>query len=208
MSRKGCKDLKPRKRRAVGSRKGTKATSKEKTKAAKSKLRAGNRKCTRCKVVFYKERGILKGLCPRCREHCKRCDVLLTEDNKWKPSKGKKLYMCKACKFCKRTSRDYMLVHNYGMTSNEYDEILKLQNGVCWICQRPPKEGGNKLAVDHLHSKGEKKRNPREKRGRVRGLLCWHCNAALGKFDDSVTKLRRAADYLERWLAQEVLKEK
>ena len=62
------------------------------------------------------------------------------------------------------------------------------------------------MAVDHLHSKGENKRDPREKRGRVRGLLCWHCNAALGKFGDSITKLRRAAKYLEAWPAQQILK--
>ncbi len=103
-------------------------------------------------------------------------------------------------------ARDTQLVKGYGITSPEYDAILKAQGGVCWICEQPPKKGGNRLAVDHLHSKGENKRNPREKRDRVRGLLCWACNGAIGKFRDDITRLRRAADYLECWPAQQILK--
>ncbi len=77
---------------------------------------------------------------------------------------------------------------------------------MCYICQKPPKEGGNRLAVDHLHSRGESKRNPREKRARVRGLLCWHCNKGLGVYKDNIIRLRRAADFLEQWPAQKILK--
>ncbi len=214
MSRIGCKDSKPRKKRTgPGPNTGKKASAESLVKARAGKLRAGNRKCTRCKVVFYKERGVLKGLCLRCREHCSRCDVLLTEENRWTPSKGSKAYQCKPC-FKRRyvikgvkglSERDFRLNKAFGITVDEYEEILKRQNGTCWICEKPPKEGGNRLAVDHLHSKGEKKRNPREKRGRVRGLLCWGCNAAIGKFKDDITKLRRAAEYLEVWPAQQVL---
>jgi hypothetical protein len=104
--------------------------------------------------------------------------------------------------------RDYNLTRNYGITLPEYEAMLEAQGGVCYICGGAPKEGRRRLHVDHLHSKGEKQRNPREKRGRVRGLLCWGCNAAIGKFRDDVTKLRRAADYLELWPAQAILKEK
>lgn len=180
-----------------------------------SRMRAGRRKCSRCKTVWNKPKGVLTTLCSHCKSHCSRCDVFITEENK--SIRDIKRYICKHCwnelnknspGYNKKSiwTRDYNLNRRFGITVNEYEDILKLQNGVCYICKRPPKEGGNRLAVDHLHSKGENKRNPREKRGRIRGLLCWHCNAALGKFRDDITKLRRAADYLEVWPAQQVLK--
>ena len=180
--------------------------------------RAGKRKCYRCKELWYRERGVASKICGRCETHCVRCDVELTEDNITTKQRKSRLFYCSTClseikKLCwkndsgrRERARDGALVKNYGITSVEYDAMLKAQNGACWICEKPPKEGGNRLAVDHLHSKGEKQRNPREKRGRCRGLLCWHCNSALGKFGDSVTKLRRAALYLETWPAQKILK--
>jgi len=45
----------------------------------------------------------------------------------------------------------------------------------------------NLLYVDHCHSSGK-----------VRGLLCHHCNTALGKFQDSVEVLSSAIDYLRK----------
>ena len=183
-------------------------------------FRAGKHKCSRCKVVWNRKRGYKSKICPRCKEHCSRCDVFLTKENTTSDSINKTTYWCKVCtsewtKLFKKKNdptgdkhRDYYLVNKYGITVNEYNAILKLQNGECYICGKIPAVGQNRLAVDHLHSKGENKRNPREKRGRVRGLLCWQCNRAIGTFKDDITKLRRAAEYLEAWPAQQVLKEK
>ena len=185
---------------------------KARTKAAK--LRAGNRKCFRCKVVFYKNRNEIRTLCDRCQLHCARCDEPLTVETLPKVQ-IKQAHQCANCQNetaniakyrIKDKWRDAYLVKTYGITSVEYDAILKAQNGGCWVCGKVPSKGHNKLAVDHLHSKGEKKRNPREKRGRVRGLLCWQCNSAIGKFGDDIHKLKRAALYLEVWPAQKVLK--
>ncbi len=179
-----------------------------------SKLRAGKRKCRRCKVVFYKPRGPHVLLCPRCKTHCSRCDVLLTVANK--STHSTKAYECLDCRkeigfntrsrdCAKIRQRERHLLTKYGITVNEYEAMLESQKGVCFICGNPPKKGGPRLHVDHLHSKGENKRNPREKRCRIRGLLCWHCNQAIGKFKDDVTRLRKAADYLETWPAQKIL---
>ena len=152
-------------------------------------------------------------MCERCRSHCSRCDAEFTDDN---TPTLKRSAMCKSCVEervylynidNKSKARDIALVRTYGITAVEYEAMLKAQGGVCWICEQPPKENKRRLAVDHLHSKGENKRNPREKRGRCRGLLCWPCNRAIGTFKDDVTKLRRAADYLEAWPAQQILKE-
>lgn len=38
-----------------------------------------------------------------------------------------------------------------------------------------------------------------------RGLLCWHCNKGIEKFDDSPKRLRAAAEYLERFYVQQTI---
>jgi hypothetical protein len=108
----------------------------------------------------------------------------------------------------KEINRDRHLVRTYGITVVEYDAILAEQKGACWICKNKPKKGQRRLAIDHRHVKNDKKQNPRKTRTRVRGLLCWNCNAAIGKFNDNIANLRAAADYLEQLPAQKVLKEK
>ncbi len=81
--------------------------------------------------------------------------------------------------------RAWKLKDQYGITPEEYDKILAHQGWVCFICQRPPKPGGKRLSVDHDHTTGL-----------TRGLLCWGCNSALGKFRDSTEKILRAAAYI------------
>ncbi|KKN92363.1 hypothetical protein LCGC14_0208540 [marine sediment metagenome] len=194
--------------------KGSKCTKVHIAKVNKSKReRAGNRKCRRCKKVFYKAKGVIEYLCLRCKSHCIRCDIELTDETKVKspqPCEGR----CNSCKVelaaltkgnAGFKQRDYNLNRNFGITVPEYDAILEAQGGGCWICSKTPLQGQRRLAVDHLHSKGEKKRNPRERRGRIRGLLCGQCNRALGKFKDNIEHLRKAACYLETWPAQKIL---
>lgn len=81
-------------------------------------------------------------------------------------------------------SQEREIVKKYGITEDQYQQILELQNGVCAICLRHQRY--KRLSIDHDH-----------KTKRVRGLLCNWCNRALGKFVDSVVRLRRAAEYLE-----------
>lgn len=76
----------------------------------------------------------------------------------------------------------------YGMTLEQYRELDAAQGGVCAICRQPPAKRGytsNRLHVDHDHQTG-----------RVRGLLCEHCNHAIGKLEDSPELLMRAAQYV------------
>lgn len=176
--------------------------------------RAGKRKCTRCKVVWNRPKGSMGMLCERCTTHCSRCDTELVVGHKLQ---GRYKYECNACKTERQLQsekdtgwnrRDYSLVYRFGITAVEYDAMLKRQDGACWICEKVPSKRQNRLAVDHLHVKGERRHAGRNKRARIRGLLCWSCNAAIGKFKDNVTHLRKAAEYLEVWPAQQYLKEK
>ena len=71
----------------------------------------------------------------------------------------------------------------------EYERLHQLQSGLCAICRGPETIknhlGIRRLAVDHDH-----------KTGKIRGLLCSHCNTAIGKFKDKVEYLIAAAIYL------------
>ena len=78
-------------------------------------------------------------------------------------------------------ARDYHLRARYGMTEEEVNGLIEKQNGICPICQAEP----NSWHVDHDHDTGV-----------VRGVLCHHCNTALGNFRDDVKLLERAIAHL------------
>jgi hypothetical protein len=85
----------------------------------------------------------------------------------------------------KRVSdRKSHLKRKYGITLEQYDEMLAAQGGGCAICGRPPRDDIS-LHVDHCHDSSD-----------VRGLLCFRCNNALGDFDHDERLVRAAADYL------------
>ena len=187
---------------------------KTRAKQKRSKARAGNRKCHRCKMVFYREKGKAYIICLYCRTHCSRCDAELVKENHTAYNKSRKQYMCNSCASWygkqaykkdggARKVRDNRLCRTYGITIVEYEAILKEQKGVCWICGKSQKK--RTLAVDHKHVKQDKKQNPREARARVRGLLCWMCNRALAAYKDDPEVLERAAAYLRATPAQKIL---
>lgn len=90
-------------------------------------------------------------------------------------------------------AHDARVEREYGITGAEYDALMKLQGGVCFVCQQPPKS--KRLAVDHDHATGI-----------VRGLLCageWGCNfSVLGGLekrakDGGLAAAKRLVAYLE-----------
>lgn len=76
---------------------------------------------------------------------------------------------------------------NYGITLAEWDTLFESQSGCCAICGTSEPGGfGNRLAVDHCHETKV-----------VRGLLCMHCNQAIGKMHHDVRVLQAAITYLQ-----------
>lgn len=76
----------------------------------------------------------------------------------------------------------------YGISPEDVAALHERQNGRCAICGRVPNGTDQRtysLHVDHDHVSG-----------RVRGLLCNHCNLALGHFGESTKRLERALAYL------------
>jgi hypothetical protein len=84
-----------------------------------------------------------------------------------------------------KSSREYHLLRVYGITLEQYLDLLKKQDGNCAVCKRDHKEFPVSLAVDHDHHSGA-----------IRGLLCAFCNQrVIGRHRDPEL-LQRAADYL------------
>lgn len=81
--------------------------------------------------------------------------------------------------------REARLLREFGITVEEYDRLLSLQDGRCARCRREPQRR-HRLAVDHCH-----------KTGRVRGLLCGPCNTYLGRLEANLAELENDLIYIE-----------
>jgi hypothetical protein len=82
--------------------------------------------------------------------------------------------------------RNKKLKRVYGIDIQTYAQMLESQGGVCAICGKGETRSTSKnLQVDHCHNSS-----------RVRGLLCFKCNTALGSFEDNPQLLVSAIAYL------------
>jgi hypothetical protein len=140
-------------------------------------LAAGEKRCSRCKVVkplaeFWERRAQSRGAracwCKPCQRDAER------ERNAADPSRPLRVAHQNRKK-------------NYGMTAAEFDTMICEQAGRCAACDDPFGQGTHDTHVDHCHTTG-----------RIRGLLCHRCNKALGNVRDSVAHLMCLVDYLGR----------
>ena len=92
-----------------------------------------------------------------------------------------------SAKRCARRRQNYRLKRDYGITLEQYEDMVAAQAGLCKICEQPPREG-RRLAVDHDHGDG-----------RVRALLCENCNRGIGLFAEDPGLLMSAVWYLAEW---------
>lgn len=114
----------------------------------------------------------------RCghRNHCARNrEAHNAKARRWRAANPEKV---------REINRRADLKNKYGLTPEDYEQILSKQDGRCAICRAPARSGY--LCVDHDHVTGD-----------VRGLLCGRCNAVLGYAEDSPVTLRSAIHYLE-----------
>jgi hypothetical protein len=82
-----------------------------------------------------------------------------------------------------RDSHADKLKQTYGLSTADYNAMLRQQNGACAICRQKSAE---RLCVDHCH-----------KTRRVRGLLCRKCNTGLGCYGDDPERIAAAIAYLQ-----------
>jgi len=84
--------------------------------------------------------------------------------------------------------RNNRLKKVYGISLEQYDDMLEAQDNMCFICEKTPEDNGKRLGVDHNHITNE-----------VRGLLCDNCNTAIGLLQDDPELCTLAAEYLRSY---------
>lgn len=94
--------------------------------------------------------------------------------------------------FCIRCGKDLELQQKYGISIEVYESWLSKQNGKCACCGSlnafTPKSSRGNFVVDHCHVTGK-----------IRGLLCFNCNTAIGKLGDVSVGVFKAYEYLRRF---------
>jgi len=124
---------------------------------------------------------------------CSVCFRLLPLDA-FSKAKGKRKGRCPECKRCRKEYKAQTREHNrwvalhrlYGVTKEQFEMMLKSQQGSCKICGTDSPGQHGVFVVDHCH-----------KTGKVRGLLCSRCNTSIGQMDHDPGKLQLAIKYLE-----------
>jgi hypothetical protein len=131
-------------------------------------------------------------------DECHHCGDTDAEFYASYPSKCKKCVVKRTKAWADKNPekvRQYSRLAKHGITQEEYDALLVLQDGRCAICGTDAPGGTGTWHIDHDHSCC----GPKQKRfcGKcVRGLLCVSCNWGLGHFKDDPKVLLEAADYL------------
>ena len=143
-----------------------------------------NKKCPLCKKLvplsdFSKAKSRPNG----AGTYCKKCARIVAK--KWRENNPEKTY--------RKNRHPGYLKHKYGLTLEQYDQMVEDQGGVCVVCGKPETALGTggqikRLTVDHNHNTGE-----------IRALLCDGCNKVLGYAKDDPMLLLQLAIYLEKY---------
>lgn len=120
-------------------------------------------------------------------QRCGVCKQDLPVEDFYRDEKGRPRCACKPCS--RSRTRDANLRINYGLSPEDRRLMNEAQGRRCALCGRPPSGKGKNsiLQVDHDH-----------RTGKVRALLCNHCNSGLGYFRDDEAMLLRAIEYLRQ----------
>lgn len=141
--------------------------------------------------------GVNMKKCSKCKKVKK-----LSEFSKRTTARDGLMFQCKLCSKeyaqkpeakarSKVNKRNFCFKRNYGITLEQYRNMLTNQNNVCSICGKEEtvvvRGTRHILSVDHCHGTN-----------RIRGLLCGKCNRGLGAFDDNIDVMASAISYLKQ----------
>lgn len=145
-------------------------------------------KCQKCnEILTYSGRGRHPKYCSDlCR---KTQQTIRSRKSHVKTRKGVKLEDLSFEERERRRTqqRKHHLMSTYGISLEQYQDLLKQQDNSCGVCGKHKSEEKKNFHVDHNHETGE-----------IRGLLCNYCNRrVIGRHKDPEI-FRKAASYLDK----------
>ena len=153
-----------------------------------------NKVCIQCKKekphtneFFHTDTSMKDNLFSCCKVCANNRSAMYRQKNKDGISEYNKQYHKNNKEKNNVSALSYKLKRQYGIDFDDYNAMLFKQNHRCCICNSHEDDFKRRLAVDHCHTTGK-----------VRGLLCHHCNISLGNFKDDPKLLKRAIKYLEK----------
>jgi hypothetical protein len=130
--------------------------------------------------------------CPTCKISYPRTSEFFNKD------KNRKFGLGFYCRDCTREhskkykgKRDTRLMRLYGITEQEFNDMLVEQDYCCACCDKHMSESEKTMNVDHDH-------NVTGPEG-IRGILCWSCNVGIGHLGDEIDGVEKALEYLKRY---------
>ena len=147
---------------------------------------SGCRKCAKDRAAKYRLDNPEKAKEAKHKCYKEKQKIYCSKNRKWAMAHKKRNNLHKAkwktINPNYERSRQYK---NFGITIEQFDKMMALQNGGCALCGRLP--GKKRLSVEHDH-----------KTGRVRGLACFRCNKFLiGRWGEKdIPLIEKLIEYL------------
>jgi len=153
------------------------------------------KKCKKCSIEkplssFHKNKRIKDGY----HYYCKECITVLDKVRYTKNTDGMTLAAKKYYANNREKVKSRHLKKMYGLDLATHESMRKQQMFSCLICNDHEDNSPRGLFVDHCHTTGK-----------VRGLLCHHCNAMLGLAKDNKETLEKAIKYLDAYTSTETI---
>lgn len=139
--------------------------------------------CVKCgeskEYSEFSPNGVTKKGTQKYRSRCRECDnARQLKHRKVNPNTHR---------YSKERLKGYQVKAAYGITYDEWLNLMNSRGWSCEICGREVETSGRALAIDHDHSTGA-----------LRGVLCQRCNCAIGLLSDNEETLHNAIEYLQR----------
>jgi len=115
--------------------------------------------------VIAQKAYVLKQIKTNCK-CCNRIYIKTSPKQKW-------------CKVCVPDDKFRSIMIRYDLSYPKFCDMINETNGICKICLKRPATN-----IDHDH-----------KTGRIRGIICSHCNTSLNLIEDKPS-LERAIRYI------------
>jgi hypothetical protein len=161
-------------------------------------------KCRRCSYHSDNKKIVNSIIGPTVRQKCCVCGKTKQRKEFYKDFRRPKgvQSICKACVLDKskgeykrnksqyqKTNRNCHLKREYGITTDQYNQMVINQNSCCEICDRHIDDIKNhKLYVDHNHGTNK-----------IRGLICGSCNRLIALAVENQKILQNAITYLNKY---------